>query len=270
MHSTPICLQTCIRASPRPRQRKPVHRCTGSAAAARKTAGRSDRERSRDAVGGPCSAPRRARRSRRAPSPGTGRPARRRSRSTARPARSPSSPPRVGEHADDAADVLDDRRLDAFGRLVEDQQLRARRRARGAIASCCCWPPERSPPRRLQHLLEHREQLEQLGRHRARRRGCVGQAHAQVLLDRQAGEDLAPLRHVADAARARARTACACVMSSPSKRDRCPCATGTTPIRLFSSVVLPTPLRPRSAVHLAGRHLEARRRAGCGCRRSTG
>ena len=37
----------------------------------------------------------------------------------------------VGQHADDPADVLDDARLDAFGRLVEDQQLRAgRQRAR--------------------------------------------------------------------------------------------------------------------------------------------
>src|SRR5438093_8394861 len=31
----------------------------------------------------------------------------------------------VGQHADHAADVLDDRRLDAFGRLIEDQELRA-------------------------------------------------------------------------------------------------------------------------------------------------
>ncbi len=68
-----------------------------------------------------------------------------------------------------------------------------------AIASCCCWPPERSPPRRLQHLLQHREELEQLGRQLGRAR-AVGQAHRQVLADGEAGEDLAALRHVADAA----------------------------------------------------------------------
>ena len=50
----------------------------------------------------------------------------------------------------------------------------------------------------VDHLLEHREQLEQLGRHR-RAAGLVGQAHAQVLVHRQPAEDLAALRHVAHA-----------------------------------------------------------------------
>ena len=31
-----------------------------------------------------------------------------------------------------------------------------------AMASCCCCPPERLPPRRAAHLLEHREELEEL------------------------------------------------------------------------------------------------------------
>ncbi len=37
----------------------------------------------------------------------------------------------AGQQADHAADVLDDRRLDAFGRLVEQQQRRARRQRAG-------------------------------------------------------------------------------------------------------------------------------------------
>ena len=61
-------------------------------------------------------------------------------------------------------------RLDAFGRLVEDQQLRpggerARDRellllAAGEVAAAA-----------VDHLLQHREQLEQLGRASACRRG---------------------------------------------------------------------------------------------------
>ena len=103
----------------------------------------------------------------------------------------------------------DDVGLDAFGRLVEDQQLRVEHQAR-PIASCCCWPPDRSPPRRLQHLLEHRKHLED--RARARRALVPRRApkpDAQILLDGELRKDLAALRHVADAQRARAlRAAC--------------------------------------------------------------
>ena len=49
-----------------------------------------------------------------------------------------------------------------------------------------------------QHLLQDREQLEQLGRHSLAGR-LVRQAHAQVLFHREPAEDLAALRHEADA-----------------------------------------------------------------------
>ena len=49
----------------------------------------------------------------------------------------------------------------------------------------------------VQHLLEHREQLEQFLRDGGAAR-LGGQPHAQVLLHREAGEDLAALRHEAD------------------------------------------------------------------------
>ncbi len=97
----------------------------------------------------------------------------------------------------------------------------------------------------LQHRPEDREELEQLVRQRRRSR-LVGQAHGEVLRDREAAEDLAPLRHVADApAHALVRRLAGDVVAV--ERDR-PERTGTTPIRLFSSVVLPTPLRPRTTV----------------------
>ncbi|MCY1239417.1 hypothetical protein D9M72_522100 [compost metagenome] len=50
----------------------------------------------------------------------------------------------------------------------------------------------------VDHLLEHGEQLEQLRRN-GRAAALVGQAHAQVLLDREPREDLAALRDEADA-----------------------------------------------------------------------
>ena len=94
-----------------------------------------------------------------------------------------------------AADVLDDAGLDAFGGLVQHQQLGARgqRAGDGQLLLLATGQVAAAP---VDHLLEHREQLEQLGRHR-RAAGLVGQAHAQVLVHRQAAEDLAPLRHVA-------------------------------------------------------------------------
>jgi hypothetical protein len=67
-----------------------------------------------------------------------------------------------------------------------------------AIASCCCWPAREVAAAPVQHLLEHREQLRTAPAEPACGR-LVGQAHAQVLLDREPREDLAPLRHEADA-----------------------------------------------------------------------
>jgi hypothetical protein len=54
------------------------------------------------------------------------------------------------------------------------------------------------PAAAVDHLLEHGEKLEDLRRDR-RATGPRSQAHAQVVFDRQAAEDLAALRHVADA-----------------------------------------------------------------------
>ena len=69
-----------------------------------------------------------------------------------------------------------------------------------AIASCCCWPPERSPPRRPSMDLQHREQLEQLVRDLALVARQPGKAGLEVLAHGQQREDLAALRHIGDAA----------------------------------------------------------------------
>ena len=68
------------------------------------------------------------------------------------------------------------------------------------IASCCCWPPERSPPRRPEHTLQHREQLEDF----------VGDvslialerrvAGLEIFFDSEQRKDFATLRHIAKAA----------------------------------------------------------------------
>src|ERR1700681_2958414 len=63
------------------------------------------------------------------------------------------------ERADDALDVLDDGRLDAFGGLVEDEELRAHgeRAPDGELLLLAAGKVAAAPPR---HLLQHREHLE--------------------------------------------------------------------------------------------------------------
>ena len=62
----------------------------------------------------------------------------------------------VAQIADGAADILDDRRLDAFGRLVEHQQLRPhhQRAADGQLLLLAAGQVAAAP---RQHLLQHRE-----------------------------------------------------------------------------------------------------------------
>ena len=109
--------------------------------------------------------------------------------------------------ADRALDVLDDRRLNALGRLVEDQQPRshrqraadrellllAAREIAAAPARACCFSTGNISK------MQFRNPRAALLRR---------QAHLQVLLDRQPRKDVAPLRHIADAQRsARGRAA---------------------------------------------------------------
>src|SRR5688572_8148458 len=96
-----------------------------------------------------------------------------------------------GERADRALDLLDDRRLDALGRLVEDQQARLHRQ-RAADGELLLLPARQVAAATPEHALQHREHLEDARRD-------TGRAHQQVLFHREAREDLAPLRHVAQA-----------------------------------------------------------------------
>jgi hypothetical protein len=91
----------------------------------------------------------------------------------------------LGQGADGALDVLDDRGLDALGRLVEDQQARPKASAR-PMASCCCWPPERSPPRRRSICFSTGNISKMRGDGACR--GPGGEAHLQVLLTVRRGK----------------------------------------------------------------------------------
>ncbi len=93
---------------------------------------------------------------------------------------------------------MDDVRLNAFGGLVENQQLRLEHE-RAADRELLLLPAGKIAAAPVQHLLQHGKQLEDARRDR---RGAVlahAQADAQVFLDRQLRKNLAPLRHVADA-----------------------------------------------------------------------
>ena len=90
----------------------------------------------------------------------------------------------------------------------------------------------------------------------------------QVLFHGEAREDLAALRHVAEAG-AGALVRLRRVRSLFSKQIL-PVRSGTRPISVLQQRGLAHAVAAEQRRHLARRHLEARRRAGCGCRRSTG
>ncbi len=113
--------------------------------------------------------------------------------------------PLLREQADHALDILDDRRLDALGGLVQDQQLRLHCE-RAADGKLLLLPAGEVAPAPAEHVLQHREQVENLRRNGGA--AALGrQAHQQVFFHRESGKDFASLRHVADA-EARARIGC--------------------------------------------------------------
>ena len=108
-----------------------------------------------------------------------------------------AEPAQIG---DGAADVLDDRGLDAFGRLVEQQQLAAASPARGRSRAAAAG--RRRGRRRAGRSMS----LAAPETARTRRRACAlvarqrREAGLEVLLHRQQRKDLAALRHDGDAA----------------------------------------------------------------------
>ena len=139
-------------------------------------------------------------------------------------------------------DRLDDRGLDALGRLVEQQQARRLDQAAGERQELLLAARERAPCP-LQQRLQPRELLQHLLDRAGSGTAFGGEREAQIVEHREPGEDLAALGHVAEAA-ARALVAGARVMSSPARRTR-PAVAGRSPISVLSSVVLPMPLWPR-------------------------
>ena len=106
--------------------------------------------------------------------------------------------PFCAEPGDGAADVLDDRGLDALGRLVEDEQLRPRdqRPGDGELLLLAAGEVAAAAP---EHVRQHREEVEDVGGDRPVGALERREPGLEVLLDRQQREDVAALRHVADA-----------------------------------------------------------------------
>src|ERR1700722_12704994 len=100
---------------------------------------------------------------------------------------------------DGAADILDDRRLDAFGRLVEQQEPRPHHQgaADGELLLLAARQVAAAP---AQHGFEHREQREHVVGRAARVARQRRKPGAQIFLDREQRKDFAALRHIGDAA----------------------------------------------------------------------
>src|SRR5690606_35066330 len=104
------------------------------------------------------------------------------------------------ELANHVADLRDDARLNAFGRLVEEQQARLEHeRARDRELLLLAAGEIAAAP--LQHRAQHGEEIEHEIGKPLRADAADAEPRSQVLLDRQQREDHAPLRHVADAER---------------------------------------------------------------------
>ncbi len=106
---------------------------------------------------------------------------------------------KAAQVGDRAADVLDDRGLDALGRLIEQQQARPRhqRAADGKLLLLAAGEVAAAP---AQHVAQHRKQREHVIRHAAVGALERRKAGLEILLHRQQRKDLAALRHIGDAA----------------------------------------------------------------------
>src|SRR5580700_7886771 len=98
-----------------------------------------------------------------------------------------------------AADILDDRRLDAFGRLVEQEEPRPHHQG-AADRELLLLAARKIAAAPTQHGLEHREQRKHVVGHAALLARQRRETGAQIFLDREEGKDFAALRHIGDAA----------------------------------------------------------------------
>src|SRR3954451_6132108 len=104
----------------------------------------------------------------------------------------------VAQIGDGAADVLDDRGLDAFGRLVEQQQFWPHHQ-RAADRELLLLAPGEIAAAPAQHRLQHRKQREHVVRNVAVVALQGAEPGLEVFLDREQRKDLAALGHEADA-----------------------------------------------------------------------
>jgi len=95
------------------------------------------------------------------------------------------------EPQDDVADLVDDVRLDAFGRLIEDQKPRLENHG-SANRELLLLATRQVAAAPMAHLLQDGKQVEDLRRNGARSVPPSGEANAQVLLHRELGENLPP------------------------------------------------------------------------------
>src|SRR5690606_13219679 len=93
---------------------------------------------------------------------------------------------------DDVADLVDDVRLNPLGRLVQDQELRLEHH-RSSDRQLLLLSAREISTAPAQHLLEHREELEDLLWDVSPLIPPRGQPDAQILLDRELREDLSSL-----------------------------------------------------------------------------
>ena len=103
----------------------------------------------------------------------------------------------VAQPLQDLDDLVDDRGLDTLGRLVEQDETRfAAKAARERQQLLLAARQRAAGP--LEQRLEARKFLEHFVNDLLLAAVLLGAAHAQIVVDREAGENLAPLRHIAE------------------------------------------------------------------------
>ena len=125
-----------------------------------------------------------------------------------------------------AADLLDDGRLDALGRLVEDEKFRLRHQSAsdGELLLLAAGKIAAAPP---EHVAQHREEREDLVVEHALGARKAGEAGHQVLAHCEEGEDFAALRDIAEAgARPQMARQTSDVLGVPADRARRPPCAG--------------------------------------------
>ena len=150
--------------------------------------------------------------------------------------------PRGVELGDGVLDLHDDRRLDAFGRLVEHEHLRTGHQGPGD-RQLLGLPTGQQTGGPAHHRGKGREQVDGLVDRPDVAAALALEDDVQVLAHRQRREDLVALGHVAEPhpgpLEARLLGDVLSVERGPG-----PTSDGSRPITVFSNVDLPTPLRP--------------------------